>query len=121
MNMTIQEEIQLDAIELFKGITSQTNLEYIWLIQDSRIQVDVSYNGTAEIDMVVKFKTLFQEAKNSAKAAQTDKAETAKQTHFDNSAIAAITLAHHESCTCGGSAPNKGCPACDMWHRLFPF
>jgi hypothetical protein len=31
-----------------------------------------------------------------------------------------ITLAHHGACTCGGRGPGEGCPACEMWHCLFP-
>lgn len=31
-----------------------------------------------------------------------------------------ITNAHHAACTCGGAGPGAGCPACEMWHRLFP-
>lgn len=31
-----------------------------------------------------------------------------------------ITLAHHAACTCGGAGPGEGCPACEMWHYLFP-
>ena len=31
-----------------------------------------------------------------------------------------ITMAHHEHCTCGGNPPGKGCPACEMWHELYP-
>jgi hypothetical protein len=31
-----------------------------------------------------------------------------------------ITLAHHAACTCGGAGPCEGCPACEMWHTLYP-
>jgi hypothetical protein len=31
-----------------------------------------------------------------------------------------ITLAHHGACTCGGAGPGEGCPACNMWHILYP-
>lgn len=31
-----------------------------------------------------------------------------------------ITLAHHAVCTCGGAGPGEGCPACEMWHVLYP-
>jgi len=31
-----------------------------------------------------------------------------------------ITMAHHAACTCGGAGPGDGCPACEMWHALYP-
>jgi len=30
-----------------------------------------------------------------------------------------INEAVNEVCTCGGSGPGEGCPACNVWHILF--
>ena len=31
-----------------------------------------------------------------------------------------IRLAVNTACTCGGAGPGEGCPACNVWHYLFP-
>jgi len=31
-----------------------------------------------------------------------------------------IKLAVNAACKCGGAGPGEGCPACEVWHYLFP-
>ena len=31
-----------------------------------------------------------------------------------------IEAAVSAACTCGGAGPGEGCPACEVWCRLFP-
>jgi hypothetical protein len=32
----------------------------------------------------------------------------------------AIRRAVDAACTCGGAGPGEGCPACNVWHALYP-
>lgn len=31
-----------------------------------------------------------------------------------------IRMAVDAACTCGGAGPGEGCPACNVWHILYP-